>query len=73
MFFFCGRGKVGVDYERLLRNEIIESCLTEQRCFVNLSCVTFCFVLLDYLLDLYAVDTEVIVRISMAFNLRLCV
>ena len=29
-----------------LRDEIIESCLTEQRCSVNLSCVTFRFVLL---------------------------
>ena len=46
MVFFCGRGKVGGDYDRLLRDEIIESCLTEQRCSVNLSCVTFCFVLL---------------------------
>ena len=46
MFFFCGRGKVGGDYGRLLRDEIIESCLTEQRCSVNLSCVTFRFVLL---------------------------
>ena len=71
MFFFCGRGKVGVDYDRLIGDEIIESCLTEQRCSVNLSCVTF--VLFCYLLDFYAVDTEVIVRISMAFNLRLCV
>ena len=43
---FCGRGKVEGDYDRLLRDEIIESCLTEQRCSVNLSCVTFCFVLL---------------------------
>ena len=43
---FCGRGKVGGDYDRLLRDEIIESRLTEQRCSVNLSCVTFCFVLL---------------------------
>ena len=32
--------------DRLLRDEIIESCLTEQRCSVNLSCVTFRFVLL---------------------------
>ena len=71
MFFFCGRGKVGGDYDRLLRDKIIESCLTEQRCSVNLSCVTFR--LFCYLLDLYAVDTKVIVRISMAFNLRLCV
>ena len=41
---FVGEG----DYDRLLvlRDEIIESCLTEQRCSVNLSCVTFRFVLL---------------------------
>ena len=37
---------VGGDNNRLLRDESITSCLTEQRCSVNLSCVTFCFVLL---------------------------
>ena len=30
----------------LLREESIESCLTEQRCSVDLPCVTFYFVLL---------------------------
>ena len=43
---FCGRGKVGEDNNRLLRDESIESCLTEQRCSVDLLCVTFCFILL---------------------------
>ena len=46
MFFFCGRDKVEGDNNRLLRHESIESCLTEQRCPVDLSYVTFCFVLL---------------------------
>ena len=46
MFFFCGRGKVGGDNNRLLRKESIESCLTEKYCFVDLPCVKFCFVLL---------------------------
>ena len=44
--FFCGRGKVGGDNNSLLHVESIESCLTEQRCSVDLPCVTFCFVLL---------------------------
>ena len=45
MFFFCGRGKVGGDYDRLLRDEIIESCLTEQRLFCKsfLCNISFCF------------------------------
>ena len=30
----------------LLRDESIELCFTEQRCSVDLPCVTFCFVLL---------------------------
>ena len=46
MFFFCGRGKAGGDNNRLLRDESIESCFTEQRCSVDLPFVTFCFVLL---------------------------
>ena len=50
MFFFCARGKVWGDNNRLLRDESIESCVTEQSCSVDLPCVTFCFVLL--LLDL---------------------
>ena len=47
MFFFCGRVKVGGggDNNRLLRDESIESCLTEQRSFIDIPCVTyFCFV-----------------------------
>ena len=44
MFFFCGRGKLGGDNNRLLRDESIELYLSEQRCFVDLPCVTFCFV-----------------------------
>ena len=31
---------------RLLRDGSFESCLTEQRCSVDLPCVMFCFVLL---------------------------
>ena len=36
--------KVGGYYNRLLvlRDESVESCLTEQRCSVNLPCVPFC-------------------------------
>ena len=46
MFFFCGRGKLGGGYNRLLCNESFESCLTEQRCSVDLLFfyVLFCFV-----------------------------
>ena len=33
------------DNNRLLREESIESCLIEQRCSVDLPCVTFYFVL----------------------------
>ena len=47
---FCGRGKVGGDNNRLLRDESIESCLTEQRCSVDLLCVIFNF--FCYLSDL---------------------
>ena len=43
MFLFCGGGKVGGDNNRLLRDDSFESCLTEQRCSVDLPCVTFCF------------------------------
>ena len=46
MFFFCVKGKVGGDNTRLLRDESIEACSTEQRCSVDLRYVTFCFVLL---------------------------
>ena len=46
MVFFCGRGKIGGDNNELLRNECIESCLTEQSCSIDLPCVTFCFILL---------------------------
>ena len=39
MFFFCGRGKVGGDYDRLLRDEIIESLF----CKSFLCNILFCF------------------------------
>ena len=37
---------VGETRNRLLRDDSIESCLTEQRCSLDLPCLTFCFVLL---------------------------
>ena len=36
MLFFYGRGKMGGNNNRLLRDESIESCLTEQSCSVDL-------------------------------------
>ena len=57
---------------RLFRYEIIEWCLTEQRCSVDLDLtyVAFCFVTKS---DLQAVHKEVIARSSLTLNLRLCV
>ena len=72
MSSFCGRGKVGGDNNRLLRDESIESCLTEQRFSVDLT--FFFFFFFGYILsDLWGVNKKVIVRIPLALNLRLCV
>ena len=72
MFFFCGKGKAGGHNKRLLADESIESCLTEECCSVDLYPVKH-FILFCYSSDLSAVRKKVIVRISSALNLRLCV
>ena len=67
MFFFCGRGKVGGRKYRLLCDESFESCLAEQR--FSVPCVTFRIVLSI----VRPLGVSIIVRISLALNLRLCV
>ena len=67
MLFFCGRGKVAGGNNRVFRYESFESFLTEQRCSLDLPCVTFCFVSLHF----RAINKKVIVRIVSPFELNM--